>query len=78
MTNLCKSGALNIFDSFEISGKFLACFHAHRLLLVLGEFLDGGGVVAQINLGSDEQERRLRAVMRDFRHPLQSISLVFK
>ncbi len=33
--------------------------------------LDGARIVSEINLGADEQEVRLRAMVRDFRNPLK-------
>ena len=47
-------------------GEVCAC----RLLSGLGESLDVRGVVAQVALRADEQERRVRTVVKDLWHPL--------
>lgn len=69
--HLGQRGTLDIFGCFEFFGESIALFGGSRLLLVLGQFLQRRSVVPQIDLGADQQKRRLLAVMRNFRHPLR-------
>merc|ERR1719354_1060455 len=52
-TALGESGALDVLDSFQVPCKPLSRLQAQRFLFVFGKFLDGGRVVAQINLRSN-------------------------
>ena len=67
---LCQRTALDEHDGLQLLGKALALLLAHRLLLVLGQLLQGLGVVPQVHLGAHQEEGRLGAVALDLRHPL--------
>lgn len=69
---LRECGALDVLDRLELLGELLALLGGDGPLLVLRELLDHLHVVAQVHLCADEQERRLRAVVRDLRDPLKS------
>jgi hypothetical protein len=71
VTYLRKGGALDILDGLELFGELLADVERHGFLLVLGQLLDHGRIVAQVDLRSHQQEGRLVAVMRYFRNPLK-------
>lgn len=71
-THLREGGALHVFDCFEVSGQLLGRLRGDGLLLVLGQLLDSGGVVPQINLRSHQQERGLWTVVGDLWDPLES------
>ena len=50
VTYLSECRALDVFDCAQFLGQLLAHFQGQRLLFVLRQLLDGGGVVAQVNL----------------------------
>ena len=52
--NLGEGRALDVLDSSEFLGKFFSHLEGERLLLVLGQLLDRGGVVAQVDLERQE------------------------
>ena len=69
-THLCQRRTLDVFDGAQFAGQFLAVLERDGPLLVLGQLLVGGRVVSQVDLGADQQERRLLTVVSDLRHPL--------
>ena len=69
---LSEGRALDVFDCAKFLGQLFSHFQGQRLLLVLGQLLDGGRIVSQIDLGADQQERGLLAVVCDLRYPLQT------
>ena len=69
---LCESGALDVFHGSQFLGEFLSHLYGDGTLSVLGEFFDSWVVIAQIDLSSNQQERRLLTVVRDLGHPLQN------
>lgn len=68
---LRESRALHVFYRLEIASQLFCGLGCDRLLFVLGELLDGGGIVAQVDLRAHQQEGGLGAVVSYFRHPLQ-------
>ena len=67
---LGEGRTLDVLDGLELARQLLALVDGDDALLVLGQLLDGGGVVAQVDLRADQQEGRLLAVVRDLGHPL--------
>lgn len=53
LTDLCESRALHIFDGLQVSSQLVGRLWGDGLLLVLGQLLDGGRVVPQVNLSSN-------------------------
>lgn len=62
--------ALDIFDCLQFLGQLLALLQRYGFLFVLGQLLQRALLIAQIDLCTDEQERRLLTVMRYLRNPL--------
>lgn len=62
--------ALHILDRLQLLGQLLALLQRNGLLLILRQLLQRTLLVAQINLRTNEQERRLLAVVRYLRDPL--------
>lgn len=69
---LCERRTLHIFHSLEVSCELLSCLRSDGLLLVLGQLLDGGRVIPQINLSPDQQEGGLWTVVGNLWNPLLS------
>lgn len=67
---LRQGGALHVFDGLQVAGQLLGRLRGDGLLLVLGQLLDGGGVVPQVDLCPHQQERGLWTVVSDFGYPL--------
>lgn len=62
--------ALHVLDRLQLLGQLLALLQRNRFLLVLGQLLQRTLLIAQIDLRTDQQERRLLAVVRYLRDPL--------
>ena len=62
---LCEGRALQVFDGAELARQALALVGCNGLLAILGELLDRGRVVSQIDLGADNQARHAGAMMPD-------------
>ena len=67
---LCEGGALHIPDSYQILSQLYSSLWSNRLLFVLGKFLNSRGVISEIHLGPNKQERSLWTVVSYLRHPL--------
>lgn len=76
MSYLCKGTALDVLNRFQLFRKFFTLFSRYRLLFVFREFLDRRGIVSQIDLSTDQQERSLLTVMRYFWNPLKNSLLI--
>ena len=68
---LREGGALHVLDCSEFPGQLLCGLDCDGLLLHLGELLNGGCVITQINLCAHQEEGGLGTVVGDFRNPLQ-------
>lgn len=66
---LRQSRAFDILDSTQLLRHPVAILLAHRLHLLLGQFLAHSRVISQIRLGPDDQARNTGAVVVDFREP---------
>lgn len=67
---LGQSRTLDVLHRTKVLRHLLAIFPAYWLHLLLSELVTDGGVVAEIDLGSDDEARNARAMMVDFREPL--------
>lgn len=67
---LCECWALHVFHSLEVSCQLLSCLRSDGLLLVLGQLLNGGRVIPQVNLSPNQQEWGLWTVVGDLWNPL--------
>ena len=61
-----ESGAFQVICSLQTLTHSLPILLADRLLLVLGQLVQGCSVTPQVNFSSQEQERSVGAVMLDF------------
>lgn len=68
---MCERRALHVFDGLQVPRQFLRRLRSDGLLLILGKFLNSGGVVSEINLRPDKQKRSLRTMVSDLRDPLK-------
>lgn len=68
--HLRERRALDVLDRLEFAREPLAGVLRERLLTAARELLARGEIIAQVRLSAHQQERRLRAVMFNFRHPL--------
>lgn len=69
--HLCECRTLHILDSLQVTGQLFSSLWSDRLLFILGKFLNSRGVISEINLGPNEQERSLWTVVSYLRHPLE-------
>ena len=69
-TLLGQSGALQILGSVDLLGELKTLLVGDRGQLLLGKTLNGGLVLSQIQLGSDNEDRDIGAMVVDFRVPL--------
>lgn len=69
--HLCECRALHILDSLQVTGQLFSSLWSDRLLLILSKFLNSRGVISEINLGPNKQERSLWTVVSYLRHPLE-------
>jgi hypothetical protein len=67
---LCQGRALDIFHGTQLLGHAVTVFFPDRLHLLAGQLLTNGGVIAEINLRSDNQAGNTRAVVVDLWEPL--------
>lgn len=66
---LRQSGALDVFDGAQFPRQTISRLERHRSLLLLGQLLQYGLVIPQVDLSPDDQARHARAVMVNFREP---------
>lgn len=66
---LRQSRALNVLDGAQLAGQLLALLSHNRPLLRPRELLHDAGIVAQIDLGSNDQAGHAGAVVVNFREP---------
>ena len=66
---LCQSGAFQIFDRVDLFGFGHSLFVGNWCKSLFSESFDGVTVFSQIELCSDENQRCIWAVVRDFRVP---------
>ena len=69
-TNLCERRAFDVLDGLELLGESFALLAGDGLELVLGKLVESARLLAQVDLGADEQEGRLLAMMQYLGHPL--------
>ena len=69
-TDLSECRAFHILHGLQFASQLLSHLIGDWLLTVLGKLLHGCRVVAQVNLGTNEQERRTLAVVSYLRNPL--------
>lgn len=62
--------ALDVLDGAELSCEPLTRLGGHRSLLLPRELVEHGGVVAQVDLSSDDEARNARAVVVHLGEPL--------
>jgi len=67
---LGQRGALHHLVSSDFLAEGEGRFVSDGGLLLGGELLDGGPIFSQINLGSDQDEGNVGAVVRNLRIPL--------
>lgn len=68
--HLRKCRTLHILDSLQVTGQLFSSLWSDRLLFVLGKFLNCRGVISEINLGPNKQERGLWTMVSYLRYPL--------
>merc|ERR1712233_217335 len=67
---LGQSRALQILGSVDFLGELETLLVGDGSQLLFGQTLNGGLVLSQIQLGSDNEDRNVRAMVVDFRVPL--------
>lgn len=72
---LCECRALEVFLCFDLLGDHYGLLVLDGRHLLLAEALLGGLIVAEIQLGSDEDDGHAGGVVLDLRVPLQQVSL---